>query len=274
MCRLLGIVSIEPIPYRILLREKENSLAKISLEHPDGWGLAVYSSGKKAQSETHSGWDIEKGILCAHHDQKFHELASQISGEVLISHVRKKTVGPTNMENTHPFSHEGWVFAHNGSILDLDFLKQHTSEQRLQEVKGTTDTELFFAFLLTTMDQAGLIEKFSIEKMDQVLKHVMDEIYDRSKFGTMNFLLSNGEVLYALRFHENPLFVLERGPHLGNPHRMSSQEDGTVIEGAWKKRKRSIFIASEKMTPEPWRPIENKALLRVDRLPKPKFKIL
>src|SRR4030095_820611 len=42
MCRLLGIISAEPIPYKVLLKEIPRSLSVLSKEHSDGWGLAVY----------------------------------------------------------------------------------------------------------------------------------------------------------------------------------------------------------------------------------------
>ena len=44
MCRLLGIASSEPTHFRIVFKEAPRSLATLSREHPDGWGVAIYES--------------------------------------------------------------------------------------------------------------------------------------------------------------------------------------------------------------------------------------
>jgi predicted glutamine amidotransferase len=272
MCRLLGIVSVEPIPYRVLLREAPRSLSTLSVEHPDGWGIAVYSSQKNSESEIPKGWDLHKGTDCAKQDDKFHQLASEIAGEVLISHVRKKTVGPISIHNTHPFKQGNWVLAHNGTITDFDYLRENISKRRIEEIRGDTDSELFFAFLLSKLDAAELTNVPANEKTDALLKQITQEISARSHFGTLNFLFSDGIALYVFRLNQHPFFLLERGPHIEPSHIMKSKENGTIIETPWKKRRPAIFIASEKITNEAWQEIENGTLLRIDRLPKPQLK--
>ena len=118
-------------------------------EHRDGWGIAVFD-------ENGGGWQIEKGIACAGEDERFHRLAVGSHGEVLVSHVRQKTVGETSLANTHPFERGRWVFAHNGTVKDVAWLRAQTSLERLAEVRGETDSELLFAWLLTCLDMAGV----------------------------------------------------------------------------------------------------------------------
>ncbi|MGD0525758.1 MAG: class II glutamine amidotransferase, partial [Polyangiaceae bacterium] len=129
MCRLLGIATSEPTNFKIVLREAPRSLAALSREHRDGWGVAVFD-------EQAGGWQLEKGIACAGEDERFHQLAVGSRGEVLVSHVRRKTVGETSLANTHPFERERWVFAHNGTIEDLAWLRAQTSRERLAELRG------------------------------------------------------------------------------------------------------------------------------------------
>src|SRR5271166_3669414 len=148
MCRLLGIASSEPTDFKIVLREAPRSLAALSREHRDGWGLAVYDDG--------AGWSIEKGVACAGEDERFHRLAVGSRGWVLVSHVRQKTVGETSLVNTHPFHRGRWVFAHNGTVKDVAWLRAHTSTHREAEVQGETDSERLFAWLLTRLDEAGV----------------------------------------------------------------------------------------------------------------------
>src|SRR6516162_1498206 len=103
MCRLLGITASEPTEFRIVLREAPRSLAALSRDHRDGWGIAVY----EAQD---GSWRIDKGVACAGEDERFHQLAIGSRGELLISHIRQKTVGETTLANTHPFRQGRWVF--------------------------------------------------------------------------------------------------------------------------------------------------------------------
>jgi len=273
MCRFLGIVSAESIPYRILLKEIPKSLSILSREHFDGWGIAVYRSSLNPEEKPSDSWALYKGIQSAEKDKAFHEISSKISGEVLISHVRRRTVGPVSLENTHPFERNGWVFAHNGTIKDRDYLRSGISPSQMKKIKGETDSELFFNFLLSRWEEKGLLASPDQEKMDEVLKEVVRDVSLRPDFGELNFLLSNGSTLYTYRLGPKLLHLLERGPHEGVRYRVSI-ENGKTLQIPWTKRRHALFIASERMTSEAWIEIEEKALIRVDRLPKPTWRVL
>src|SRR5690242_6148939 len=96
MCRLLGIVASEPTEFRMVLREVPRSIATLSEEHADGWGLAIHDA-------TAREWTVHRGIERASKDARFHEAAVASRGELLVAHIRKKIVGVTSMANTHPF---------------------------------------------------------------------------------------------------------------------------------------------------------------------------
>ncbi len=259
MCRLLGIVASEPTEFRVVLHDTPSSLATLSREHPDGWGIAVRDE---------RGWSVEKGVLSAHADERFKSHALGSRGFVLVSHIRKKTVGETSLTNTHPF-HEGrWVFAHNGTIEDRAWLRTTVSTARLARIQGDTDSELFFAALLTRLDAAGI--EAGGDPADGVVADFAREVRARPGLGSVNFLLSDGAVTYAHRFGRS-LFVLERGPHDTREVRRESV-DGTVVEMPWSRRRHAVFLASERMTKEPWREIDDGTLLRVDREPRPSWR--
>jgi predicted glutamine amidotransferase len=227
MCRILGIVSSRPVDFRTLLAERPRSLAALGEEHRDGWGLAAFSRGR---------WQIHKGTRPASRDARFRERALDLRGEVLVSHVRKRTVGRTRASNSHPFSRGPWVFAHNGTIEDRAWVAAQVSASRRAEIVGETDSELFFAFLLTRLDAGARVED------------VAAECRARDRFGSLNFLLSDGATCWAHRFGRS-LFVLERGDREAEPSR----------------RARAVFVASERMTDEAWRELPNGALLRIER---------
>src|SRR4051794_161985 len=114
MCRLLGIVASEPTEFGLALTQAPRCLATLSREHPDGWGNAIHhaihhdSSPSSApanhpslarpvcselQQPQQLSWELYKGTAPACEDRRFHEIATGSRGEVLIAHIRQKTVG-------------------------------------------------------------------------------------------------------------------------------------------------------------------------------------
>lgn len=259
MCRLLGIASSESTEFRMILRESPRSIATLSQEHSDGWGLAIHDAAAKT-------WRVHKGVERASDDAAFHAHAVGSRGELLIAHIRKRTVGETSLANTHPFERGPWVFAHNGTIASLGWVRSRTSPARAAEVLGQTDSELFFAYLLTVLDAAPPGER------DRALAAAVRDARNEPGFGSFNFLLSDGAVLYAHRFGRT-LFLLERGPH-DAVRRQRSSEAGAIVETPWSQRRHALFVASERMTDEPWEEVGERSLLRVDTAPWPRWRLL
>jgi glutamine amidotransferase len=278
MCRLLGIVASEPTEFRLALREAPRSLAHLSREHRDGWGMAVWddasdgTSAPEARRGQHQGgWRLDKGVACAHEDQRFHELALR-RGELLVAHIRQRTVGCSSIENTHPFASGRWVFAHNGTVKDVDFLRARVSAARAREVRGQTDSELLFAFFLTRLDEAGVTEEEADAVTDRVIKEAVREARAHANFGSYNFLLSDAKGMYAHRFGRS-LFLLERGPHDAVRVQRESSE-GVVVQTPWSQRRHAVLVASERLTDEPWEELPEGMLLRIDRTPLPRWRLV
>jgi glutamine amidotransferase len=190
----------------------------------------------------------------------------------MIWHIRRRTVGAVSLDNTHPFRSGRWVFAHNGTIHERDFLRSNTSAKRLTEVQGHTDSERLFAYLLTELDAAGLSDESASPDTDAVLRRATRVACANPSFGAANFLLTDGITMYAHRFGRT-LFVLDRGPE--DPVRVSrSSRDGTLVLTPWPQHRRAVLIASEAMTDEPWSEVGEGELLRIDRVPAPRWRRL
>jgi glutamine amidotransferase len=231
MCRLLGAVSAEIVDHHHALRAAPTSLAALSPDHPHGWGLAL-SDGRR-------GWDLHKSPTCALDDPRFGDLA-RTRARVLVAHVRKKTVGPASLGNTHPFQRGRWIFAHNGTLHDTGPLERRTSGPRRAELEGDTDSERLFAFLLSAIDRAGGaagVRRAAPGAVDRALRAAIDEVTASVGFGAANFLCSDGEALYAHR-HGRSLHVLER--------------------------RGMVLLASETIGEGPWQEMGDGDLLRVD----------
>jgi predicted glutamine amidotransferase len=264
MCRMLGIVASEPTDFKVCLREAPRSLATLSRDHPHGWGLAVLAN--------QDGWKVEKHPACAGEDARFHDVASS-RGDVLVAHIRKRTVGAIRQENTHPFQRGRWVFAHNGTIDELAWMRRDLSPLRAADIVGDTDSEVFFACVLSRFDDAGLGDGSSPSAIGAVLARFVEELATRPKVGACNFLLANDDGVYAYR-QGRTLFALERGPTDAVRVRRESQETGATIETPWTARRTAVLVASERMTDEPWREVHERTLLHVSRRPAPSLTVL
>jgi glutamine amidotransferase len=265
MCRLLAIASSERTDFKIVLREAPRSLAALSREHPDGWGIAVYD-------EHVERWTLDKGIECAGDDERFHRLAIGSRGVVLVSHIRQKTVGCTSLANTHPFERGRWIFAHNGTVKDVEWLRSQVSASRLAEIHGETDSELLFAWLLTVLDDAGVTSEPASTRTDAAVSATIRAARGRPDFGAFTFLLSDGATTYAHRFGRS-MFLLERGPDDAVRSSRRSR-DGTVVETPWSAHRTAVFVASERITDEPWEDVDNGTLLRIEREPVPHYRLV
>jgi glutamine amidotransferase len=106
--------------------------------------------------------------------------------------VRKATVGAVTLENCHPFTRElwgrYWVFAHNGDLKEF----QPPLHGSFKPV-GSTDSELAFCWLLQELNKSHVTVP-SVEELTNTLSELVPQI---SRHGTFNFLLSNGQALWA-----------------------------------------------------------------------------
>jgi glutamine amidotransferase len=209
------MVATTAISPREMMTDAPRSLRALSREHPDGWGIALHDTD----------WTIERDTSCADACARFATLADR-PGHVIIAHVRKATVGPVSLDNTHPFRRGRFVFAHNGT-LDPAPLAPLTAPEHLAGIAGDTDSERLFAFLLTQIDATGSVAR-GLAAAVAVIHGVT---------GTANFLLSCGEHLYAHRFGRS-LFVAHRA--------------GVAL------------VASEPLTDEPWHELPDRTLLELE----------
>jgi predicted glutamine amidotransferase len=158
--------------------------------HRDGWGIAFFEGrGVRVFLDPQPSCESPVAELV---------LRYPIHSLNVIAHIRKATQGPMSLENTHPFMRElwgrYWIFAHNGNLdayapaLDGSFLPV-----------GQTDSERAFCDLLQTLRlrfREGAPERTALHQ-------ALEEFTARIRaHGTFNFLLSNGDCLFAHRSTE------------------------------------------------------------------------
>ncbi len=238
MCRMFALVAARPVTARELLRDAPRSLWALSREHKDGWGVAL---------RTAADWMVHRSTACAALCERYGELADAVTTQLLIAHVRQKTVGETSLLNTHPFRRGSYVFAHNGTVKDVAALASRTSPERLAELEGETDSERLFAFVMTHIDAAGDTETGVVA--------AVRELHAATDLGSATFLLSCGARTYAHRLGRS-LFALTR-------------------HGAEEvRRTASIVIASERLTAEAWVELDERSLVVIEDADSPSVRTL
>jgi glutamine amidotransferase len=167
--------------------------------HGDGWGLALYE-GRAARAFLEPAAAAVSPLATFVRENPIRTLLA-------IAHVRKRTRGPVALRNTHPFVRELWgrhfVFAHNGTVKNV---RRHPLG-RFTPI-GETDSEYAFCALLHQLQR-----RFSAHPASRrVLGEAVAEIAARiGKEGTFNFILGDGEQLYA-RCATRLCYIVRKAP--------------------------------------------------------------
>ncbi|BBJ22235.1 class II glutamine amidotransferase [Candidatus Nitrotoga sp. AM1P] len=184
MCELLGMNCNVPTDICFSFTGFQKRGGETSI-HADGWGIAFFE-GKGVRLFLDPKPSAQSPIAELVRNYPIHSLN-------VIAHIRKATQGLVSLENTHPFVRElwgqYWVFAHNGN------LPQFQPELYGGFVPvGNTDSERIFCWLL----QSLRIRFNDTPPTRDVLFAALHELTDQlAGMGIFNYLLSNGECLFA-----------------------------------------------------------------------------
>lgn len=189
MCQLLGMNSL--LPASLTLSFNGFSQRGGSTDHhADGWGIAFFESENAALGKGVRYFVDKEGASTSPIARMLRSYP--IKSHNVVAHVRKATVGPVTLENCHPFVRElwgrYWVFAHNGDLKNYA-PPLHGSFRPV----GNTDSELAFCWLLQELAKSH-VGVPTVEELTRTLAELVPQI---SKHGTFNFLLSNGQALWA-----------------------------------------------------------------------------
>ena len=216
--------------------------------HRDGWGVAWYLDGGLVGLVKEPRPSVESPIARL--------MVQGVKSRIIISHVRWASRGNLSYVNTHPFVQRlwdrDWVFAHNGTLLRLD--EDPDYELEWCYPIGETDSEHAFCYIL---EKLSSLQDRGLENLAIKLWELADRIGRHGKF---NFLLSNGEHLFAHMNREGTLhYLLRHPPHKGVVRLLD--EDYEVMLGELKAPDEyAAIIATEPLTDEEWNPMMQGAL--------------
>ena len=180
MCQLLGLNANTPTD----LVFSFTGFAHRAAEHKDGFGIAFFEGpGVRLFVDHLSATESPVADMIRRYP---------IRSRHIITHIRKATQGRVALENTHPFMRElwgrYWVFAHNGNLVNFH-PKLHANFHPV----GDTDSERAFCWLMQELAK-NHARMPSIPDLTQTLAELTPRI---ARHGTFNFLLSQGEALWA-----------------------------------------------------------------------------
>ncbi|MBL7874841.1 MAG: class II glutamine amidotransferase, partial [Cyclobacteriaceae bacterium] len=181
-------------------------------------------------------------------------LAPKVKVECMIAHVRAASVGEVSESNCHPFNYKNLLMAHNGGVEEFGKIKRHLrqplSDDLYNWIKGQTDSEHIFAYLLNhlfnnhqSISPETVVDAFEHTYRD--LKKMMHK-YGIEEPAYLNMVVTNGLFMVATRYcsdsNQEPLTLY---------HSEGSRyvvEDGITRLEAPEDNDQSVLIVSEKLS--------------------------
>ncbi|MDF1565468.1 MAG: class II glutamine amidotransferase [Deltaproteobacteria bacterium] len=251
MCELFAASARRPVNVNLSF-ETFSRRGGATGPHADGWGIAFFE-GPDAQilRESEAAAHSECARFVEHHD---------LRSNLVISHIRKATMGARTLRNTQPFARELGgrlhVFAHNGNLENL----RRQPWRRLDAYLPLGDTDSEQAFCTLMGEMRGLWRRVQgLPPLADRLEVVSTFAHRISRLGPANFLYSDGDVLFAhghRRTQEDGSIV---APGLHLLRRTCTEPTVHELEGAKIRtdtaRQEVVLIASRPLSDEPWQPL-------------------
>ena len=190
MCELLGMSARLPASITISLNEFARHGGETG-PHADGWGIAYYQ-GPDANLIRESTSASRSGLMSMLRGYR-------VESPTVIAHIRRASLGPVELRNTHPFRRElaGRVhtFAHNGDLPGIDDALSLQPGGGAMPI-GETDSEYAFCCLMQRL--AGVWKNPArpptLDTRTEIVAGFAAEI---GTLGPANFLYSDGDLLFV-----------------------------------------------------------------------------
>ncbi|MFP2912120.1 class II glutamine amidotransferase [Pyxidicoccus sp. 3LFB2] len=192
-------------------------------------------------------------------------LAPPHESEALLFHGSRLPLGLSLEDNTQPFRARRWLFAHQGSVHGFDALRApllaSLPDHLQRQVRGGTDSEVLFALFLRHLRDVGRTDDPRLEApvVGRLLADTAREVgrvateKGVTRTPSLNLVATNGYVLAACRFGEEPLYYtrLEGSAECEVCGVTSDTSETHPTVGAHRRR-RSVVVASHLRRPAGW----------------------
>jgi gamma-glutamyl hercynylcysteine S-oxide hydrolase len=212
MCRLLAYLG-PPVTLESLLLSPLHALMTQAYAprhqrhgriNADGFGVGWYAPDMRAEPARY------RTTTPMWADSSFASLAGVVSTGAIVAAVRNASPGlPVDESCTAPYTHDRWLFAHNGRVQDFPGpvavqLRRQMSDERAAQLQGVTDSEVLFALVLDRIE-AGACGPDAITA-------VVADVLSIAPESRLNLCLSDGETIVATACGDS-LFVLSDPDH-------------------------------------------------------------
>ncbi len=252
MCRLLGYVASRPTAVVDVLGEEGfETFTSLTEVHGDGWGMAWHDP------DDHSTHTVTSPDSAAA-DPTYADLAGQKLGAAGFVHLRWATGGlPVTPENTHPFSEDGYAFAHNGHIAPIDHLESLLSEEMRARLAGTTDSERYFRLVLQHIERCG-------SEPDGVTS-ALEELLSEFPNSSLNMLLLTPSRLFAVHINsraDSPKSALRE--MFESEEAMPARHATEYFAMDYRVTPDAIHVISSGLDEEGWTPVRDDSAVAIE----------
>ncbi len=235
MCQLLGMNANTPTDVVFSF----TGFSTRASEHKDGFGIAFFEG---AGTRLFVDAQDARGSPVADMVRRY-----PIKSCSIVAHIRKATLGAVALENTHPFMRElwgrYWVFAHNGTLAGYA-PRLHAGFRPV----GQTDSERAFCWLMQELAKAHA----DLPPVAELTATLRELARAPAAHGTFNFLLSNGQALWAhasTRLH----YLVRQAPF--RAARLADEDVSVNFADATTPTDRVAVVVTEPLTrDEAWTP--------------------
>jgi predicted glutamine amidotransferase len=191
---MVGMVAATPQSIAPWLTDVEPSLRSLAIVdksgegNSDGWGIGWYDG---EQDSPH----VVKEPGPANESPLFELTAHEVTARIALAHIRRSSGTSLLPANTHPFVAGRWTFCHNGHCPG-ERLMEHLLPRFRNALEGDNDSEVYFAVLLQHLESAA----------DPLfaLRDAVHEVASVGDFTGLNFLLCDGQAMYAFHYSIDP----------------------------------------------------------------------
>lgn len=175
----------------------------------DGWGLGSYQGSELLLRKRPS--EQREAVQLA-------DLVRELRTSCVVAHARIATVGPRTLDNTHPFRHRAWLFAHTGTLPRFAemraALRAQVPEHLARGIRGDTDSEVLFHLFLGAVYRLGRLDDPDFDRAgitDALLEAVGMVDATCGPGATLNLVVTNGHAMVALQRGAPMSWMLRRG---------------------------------------------------------------
>lgn len=247
---------------KVAVRTEQESIQAQPITETAGWGIGFYQAD-----------DVLHKKRPTPLREPFHwaDVVQDVNSHCLVAHARDAALHNSSAENTHPFRMRQWLFVHAGTIERFDAIRSQLVDSLpdfiRRNIRGETDSEHIFHVLLSFLHDAGQLDATDPRDSDVVsATRSTLALVDRlaaevgAPPGTINFALTNGQKLYALRRGGGMMMV--KRTHLPAGSEAPVSEASRVATAV-----RYVLITTGEVSQSTvgYEPIEQDTLVTVDR---------